>query len=168
MKNLLLSLAAMAVLGLSVQAETLSVEFSPKNESEVLEGNLIVLISNKKFSASGPGLLNVYGSRIESVKNIRWEAGERLDIDLGQLDLSKDLYLYANFDENQNFMWRGFPDAGEYHAQRLHWKSGDSKTLVLDQTRKVKEPKELDWLTCLLYTSPSPRDQRGSRMPSSA
>ena len=24
------------------------------------------------------------------------------------------------------------------------------------------------WFTCLLYTSPSPRDQRGSRMPSSA
>ena len=24
------------------------------------------------------------------------------------------------------------------------------------------------WTTCLLYTSPSPRDQRGSRMPSSA
>ena len=24
------------------------------------------------------------------------------------------------------------------------------------------------WGTCLLYTSPSPRDQRGSRMPSSA
>ena len=31
--------------------------------------------------------------------------------------------------------------------------------------------KEMDWLMpwiCLLYTSPSPRDQRGSRMPSSA
>ena len=26
----------------------------------------------------------------------------------------------------------------------------------------------LAWTTCLLYTSPSPRDQRGSRMPSSA
>ena len=26
----------------------------------------------------------------------------------------------------------------------------------------------VDWDTCLLYTSPSPRDQRGSRMPSSA
>ena len=25
-----------------------------------------------------------------------------------------------------------------------------------------------DFITCLLYTSPSPRDQRGSRMPSSA
>ena len=27
---------------------------------------------------------------------------------------------------------------------------------------------ELTVYTCLLYTSPSPRDQRGSRMPSSA
>ena len=26
----------------------------------------------------------------------------------------------------------------------------------------------LDYISCLLYTSPSPRDQRGSRMPSSA
>ena len=26
----------------------------------------------------------------------------------------------------------------------------------------------LSYMTCLLYTSPSPRDQRGSRMPSSA
>ena len=26
----------------------------------------------------------------------------------------------------------------------------------------------VDVITCLLYTSPSPRDQRGSRMPSSA
>ena len=25
-----------------------------------------------------------------------------------------------------------------------------------------------DFMSCLLYTSPSPRDQRGSRMPSSA
>ena len=27
---------------------------------------------------------------------------------------------------------------------------------------------DMDLYTCLLYTSPSPRDQRGSRMPSSA
>ena len=26
----------------------------------------------------------------------------------------------------------------------------------------------INWKNCLLYTSPSPRDQRGSRMPSSA
>ena len=29
-------------------------------------------------------------------------------------------------------------------------------------------PKEAEVIICLLYTSPSPRDQRGSRMPSSA
>ena len=28
--------------------------------------------------------------------------------------------------------------------------------------------KPISFLTCLLYTSPSPRDQRGTRMPSSA
>ena len=32
----------------------------------------------------------------------------------------------------------------------------------------VKGPSALGIYTCLLYTSPSPRDQRGSRMPSSA
>ena len=30
------------------------------------------------------------------------------------------------------------------------------------------EGKDLEYIICLLYTSPSPRDQRGSRMPSSA
>ena len=32
----------------------------------------------------------------------------------------------------------------------------------------VKQPSQWVLLGCLLYTSPSPRDQRGSRMPSSA
>ena len=34
--------------------------------------------------------------------------------------------------------------------------------------RTFNEGEVEDLLTCLLYTSPSPRDQRGSRMPSSA
>ena len=32
----------------------------------------------------------------------------------------------------------------------------------------IKSPATEEFLNCLLYTSPSPRDQRGSRMPSSA
>ena len=32
----------------------------------------------------------------------------------------------------------------------------------------LKEFKDWKYNSCLLYTSPSPRDQRGSRMPSSA
>ena len=37
-------------------------------------------------------------------------------------------------------------------------------TVLSEDNRRV----ELQIRTCLLYTSPSPRDQRGSRMPSSA
>ena len=44
--------------------------------------------------------------------------------------------------------------------------------LCIAPTRELamQVKRELDWLykDCLLYTSPSPRDQRGSRMPSSA
>ena len=37
-----------------------------------------------------------------------------------------------------------------------------------DEGEETKKPKKDPYRVCLLYTSPSPRDQRGSRMPSSA
>ena len=39
---------------------------------------------------------------------------------------------------------------------------------VIDLTRFSDWPAIAGLIVCLLYTSPSPRDQRGSRMPSSA
>ena len=46
---------------------------------------------------------------------------------------------------------------------------GPAKELKTKPTQhSVKELRELGIQACLLYTSPSPRDQRGSRMPSSA
>ena len=43
----------------------------------------------------------------------------------------------------------------------------NSRAALVDLAEKFKEHKP--WFgICLLYTSPSPRDQRGSRMPSSA
>ena len=47
-------------------------------------------------------------------------------------------------------------DGSTYETRSTYGKEGD--TLVLD----------IDSKTCLLYTSPSPRDKRQSRMPSSA
>ena len=47
----------------------------------------------------------------------------------------------------------------------------DENLRFLEQTLKVRiksDGGELVVEGCLLYTSPSPRDQRGSRMPSSA
>ena len=48
-------------------------------------------------------------------------------------------------------------------AKELHPSSFD---LILADLRLPGEPGTT--IICLLYTSPSPRDQRGSRMPSSA
>ena len=48
------------------------------------------------------------------------------------------------------------------------------KNMVCDRCKKVLETElqkngfQVQSIACLLYTSPSPRDQRGSRMPSSA
>ena len=50
-------------------------------------------------------------------------------------------------------------------AARLVTDGGLARALVMEFGGKGGG--ELHW-SCLLYTSPSPRDQRGSRMPSSA
>ena len=61
-------------------------------------------------------------------------------------------------------------DAGDWARKSGKTLNDIGKSLV----KKEKEIKFLDKATnslvksCLLYTSPSPRDQRGSRMPSSA
>ena len=39
---------------------------------------------------------------------------------------------------------------------------------LVGYTRDAANYQDGDFISCLLYTSPSPRDQRGSRMPSSA
>ena len=41
-------------------------------------------------------------------------------------------------------------------------------TITPDEARVEEFDLKKMWRSCLLYTSPSPRDQRGSRMPSSA
>ena len=44
--------------------------------------------------------------------------------------------------------------------------SADLKKIIADA--KKRKQKRKNYNTCLLYTSPSPRDTRSSRMPSSA
>ena len=44
----------------------------------------------------------------------------------------------------------------------------DSETKPAIERSEEKHNYVVDLIPCLLYTSPSPRDQRGSRMPSSA
>ena len=58
---------------------------------------------------------------------------------------------------------------------RYHMTASDAESMSLQELLAYATDEERAefnnmWLgyTCLLYTSPSPRDQRGSRMPSSA
>ena len=62
---------------------------------------------------------------------------------------------------------------GTNKKRKLH--SGGVKKIFLKNTNLLLTEREgrtgeywPEVVTCLLYTSPSPRDQRGSRMPSSA
>ena len=51
-----------------------------------------------------------------------------------------------------------------------HSNNSDDSLLSIDQIAALSKAKGLDGIciTCLLYTSPSPRDVEESRMPSSA
>ena len=50
----------------------------------------------------------------------------------------------------------------------MHYGSGDPSRWACSWLMLLMVVSQAQYGTCLLYTSPSPRDQRGSRMPSSA
>ena len=58
--------------------------------------------------------------------------------------------------------------AAESHVDRSIDGPSDFIQTNIVGTYSLLEATRAYWHTCLLYTSPSPRDQRGSRMPSSA
>ena len=63
---------------------------------------------------------------------------------------------------------------GPDDPEAIHWTAGDARRTFHEKGEERPDPrqesdrKRTTASTCLLYTSPSPRDQRGSRMPSSA
>ena len=57
----------------------------------------------------------------------------------------------------------GYREIADVHLAARAGRAVDPATVVAEPQRRI-----VDLYVCLLYTSPSPRDQRGSRMPSSA
>ena len=85
------------------------------------------------------------------------KARERYRVDL--------IGLQAACEANYARLMRLLPDMRHApEARRIGVTHGDQMLGVLALEVIVNCP----YTTCLLYTSPSPRDQRGSRMPSSA
>ena len=131
----------------------------------------IQTIQQKRNTASKEiGKLLSIGSDVSSLKlNL-----ESYKSDLSQLDdkikkLSKDLNDILK--ELPNYLDEDVPD-GETEFQNEFVKDWGSKPEFSFKPRDHVEIgeilNELDFKTCLLYTSPSPRDRYISRMPSSA
>ena len=70
--------------------------------------------------------------------------------------------INAAFGSFDGFKEKFAAAAGTRFGSGWAWLSVDGGKLVVESTPNQDNP------FCLLYTSPSPRDQRGSRMPSSA
>ena len=80
-----------------------------------------------------------------------------------------DRKINPNIKQNQNFITKKRLREDEINFQKL-------RSYRLDRVKKELEKNNLEAcilfdpvnISCLLYTSPSPRDMRRSRMPSSA
>ena len=86
-------------------------------------------------------------------------------VSAAELALDKNSFFDANFtidstytSDGQNYQVSASGEAGPYGRVYLSYEFTDKQDLG-DRG---------EYTGCLLYTSPSPRDQRGSRMPSSA
>ena len=63
----------------------------------------------------------------------------------------------------------GFPRLGEFRELKFTTEKYFRKEISEEELlAAAKELRAKHWNICLLYTSPSPRDMRRSRMPSSA
>ena len=83
----------------------------------------------------------------------------QLDCYMELFDLRESELIYCLVDTPPNLI--------NNELRRLSWKMGNLSIDSMDRDLVIDTVKRLVY-TCLLYTSPSPRDQRGSRMPSSA
>ena len=73
--------------------------------------------------------------------------------------IPEDLILFSLHFKSQRNGWKD-PAKRNYESIRMEMASG-LRSYAIEKASDYDE-------SCLLYTSPSPRDQRGSRMPSSA
>jgi alpha-beta hydrolase superfamily lysophospholipase len=128
----------------SVQAQTLTVEFSPEGSSSRISGNLIVVVCEQRFPATGPGLLGVYGGELHCRPNLEVGPGENVEVALGKHP--KPAYVGIYFDQNQNFMSTGLAEPGEYFGSRVGKLEGHDLKLRLDSLARPRRRKLPSWI----------------------
>lgn len=135
----------------SALAETIKVEFQPEDKTRELSGNLIVVLSERKMHPSGPGLMTVYSGGIRVKSNLTLKAGDRVTVELG--DVGKAKFAGVYFDENQNFMWRGLLDDGEFSSSGIV-ELGTTNSVALDRVNRSRRHRSLGWLQDQAILSP--------------
>ena len=117
-------------------------------------GERVLSPFHEKLSRSADKALKKSG--VEVMTGIRVENVDGNGIEAGDLKI-----------ESRNVIWAAgvkASPAGEW----LDVETDRSGRVVVNQQLNVEGHDNVFIVGCLLYTSPSPRDQRGSRMPSSA
>ena len=130
----------------------------------------------KALMAEAGGVINDATAVKAEATKVRRKSRE-LESELGDMAEASDAWKSLGGGRRAR---RGSRDLAIYNDEALQEafntvdKSGDGQIDYdeLSAAIKAMDPKASDQvgraLPCLLYTSPSPRDQRGSRMPSSA
>jgi enterochelin esterase-like enzyme len=141
------------------RAEQLTVVFTPKEDSEVGRGSLLVVASPKPFATEWAGLMTAYGSRMLA-QGVELRAGQSVTLDLSALP-SQYKHVGVLLDSNHNFMWRGMPDPGEYTSARVVERSGADFHLRLNQKKTSPSRALPDWMQEHFITSQRvPGEQR--------
>ena len=82
----------------------------------------------------------------------------------------RDIFYLSGVDQEESILVL-FPDCPKEKHREILFLKETNDLIAVWEGEKLTKAKALETSgikTCLLYTSPSPRDQRGSRMPSSA
>ena len=99
----------------------------------------------------------VYFTNTNEIAQSRGEINDRI----GTVDLILDLGIIDWWDIGINIPFVFDQDVKDDSRRIQYLDKGNTEVRVATKVRLINQ-------SCLLYTSPSPRDQRGSRMPSSA
>ena len=130
------------------------------------------LAFKERAEKTGSEFLPLHLHRIVAISCVLRATDEIRVWSLGDLEDSESELIRRFFDGIEKFTpqiisWNG----GGFDLPVLHYRgllSGISATRYWDMGEDDRDFKWNNYISCLLYTSPSPRDRQKSRMPSSA
>ena len=129
------------------------------NSIDLLKSQLEMELSNLNTELSGEEL----DYRVARILKVKIEETEADLLFIGKMDKIKKIIAYETVDNSQDYI-----KTAERFLDTLYNDDTEVSENFKSSTKERYDNYIAKEKVCLLYTSPSPRDQRGSRMPSSA